>query len=467
MNDLQFQPPPDWLIQQYINRPNPAVEALQGAQSVMKQYADAKDAKQKEALAQQAKDIEMAKGLAGNGQDFMDAYKQVIAARTPPAKVPFSTPRAPSALGGSANPDTVNPQANEISPFIAHSVNVMGHPDITGHMAQQPTAGVDNLTTPPMAQPPTPSTGTVPSPMTTNVATDPTIQEYQKDPTAFKKQHGTAGLDKLSKQAGIDKLLNPSSTDYTTDQANTLLKDNPNAASVIASFPKDKVPKDVVHLLITQGKQDVNVGTKESQQQDKLEEQYRKSFQTIRGDPSIKRAEEQRDAAAIAYNRIKEVQDHGQVLNPIDYVDVLGQIYKARTGSAPTNEVLSTARQATAKGSFDKAYTYMTGQQAPATTEDIMKSLQDMALSMGTQADKFHDGYMRNRMKPPLGLAHDRVANINAERGMSFAEATGQNQPGSSGGGQQIPTISDDKSFNALPSGSQFKDPSGQVHRKK
>lgn len=208
MNDLQFQPPPDWLIQQYINRPNPAVEALQGAQSIIKQYADAKDAKQKEALAQQAKDIEMAKGLAGNGQDFLDAYKQVIAARTPTPKIPFSTPRAPSALGGSANPDTVNPQANEISPFIAHSVNVMGHPDITGHMAQQPvTAGVDGLTTPPMAQPPTPSTGTVPSPMTTNVATDPTIQEYQKDPTAFKKQHGAVGMAKLKTQAELDKLM--------------------------------------------------------------------------------------------------------------------------------------------------------------------------------------------------------------------------------------------------------------------
>jgi hypothetical protein len=43
----------------------------------------------------------------------------------------------------------------------------------------------------------------------------------------------------------------------------------------------------------------------------------------------------------------------------------------------------------------------------------------------------------------------------------------GQQQGAATGGGGAIPTIADDAAFNALPSGSQFKDPQGQIHRKK
>lgn len=422
---LEFRPPQD-LINAYLSRPSPGEIASKGIQDAMQTYVAEKDAKQKEALAQQAKDIEMAKGLAGNGQDFMDAYNKVVATRTPQpnaqatptAQAPSLIDRAKAFFGGT--------QAGKT-------------PNQTQAPASDPYASMPGM------QPPTPSTGTVsgisPTPTTPGLVssptTDPLIQEYQKDPIAFKQQHGTNGMTKLKSQAELDKMLTEKPTDkfYTTDQSTKLLKNNPDAAEMIGSFPKDQVPRDAVHLMMTTGKQDMSLGTKESQQQDKLEEQYRKSFQQIRGDPALKRVEEQRDAAAIVYNRIKEVKDHGQVLNPVDYVDMLGQAYKARTGTAPTNEVLEQARQATAKGNYGKAYTFFTGQQAPATTESIMQSLQDMALSMGTQADKFHDGYMRSRMRPPKGLAHDRVENVKAERGMSFAEATGYQPPSGAGAG--------------------------------
>lgn len=39
---LQFQPPPDWLIEQYMNRPNPVVQGLQGANQLFQQYAQRK-----------------------------------------------------------------------------------------------------------------------------------------------------------------------------------------------------------------------------------------------------------------------------------------------------------------------------------------------------------------------------------------------------------------------------------------
>lgn len=443
---LQFQPPPDWLIQDYLTRKSPGQQASDSVNQAFQTYAASKDSQQKENLAQQQKDIEMAKGLAANGQDFTDALKQVQAARTQPQTLSGGASlidRAKAFFTGSTTgkaPIAGGPDAS--APSGGMPVIPPAPPPSMGNLQNQVATGPQMATPTPNAsfQPPMPSTGTAPAPAQPPLQSDPLMQEYLKDPVEYKRRHGEAGITKLKTQADLDKALTDKPTDkyYTTDQSTKMTKDNKNAADVIATFPKDQVPRDVVHLLMTQGNKDLTVGTKESNQQDKLEQQYRQSFQTIRGDPSIKRSEEQRDAAAIAYNRIKEVKDHGQVLNPIDYVDVLGQIYKARTGSAPTNEVLASARQATAKGSLDKAFTYMTGQQAPATTEDIMTSLQDMAQSMGQQADKFHDGYMRNRIKPPLGLAHDRVANVNAERGMSFAEATGQNQ---AGGSSDIPTV--------------------------
>lgn len=417
---LQFTPPPEDLVNAYLKR-SPGQEASAGIQQALQMYVQ-----QKAAEAQQANK---------NDEAYIGAYQaggpdlaaQIAARRgikTPPTLA--SQPPVPSTgtAGGydvnASTPTELNAQQSiptehpELSPIVQASLNAGHpaiHPDVKGY------------------QLPTPE----------QMATWQNQGKYG----ASKMAESKTALDMNKTIEGMQPQTEPVMTHQKALEAGTVPK-----GTRIIEEPT------------------INVGTKESQQQDKLEEQYRKSFQQLRGDPSLKRTEEQRDAAAIAYNRIKEVKDHGQILNPIDYVDVLGQIYKARTGSAPTETVLSEARQQTAKGKYEKAYTFLTGQQAPATTQDIMDSLQTMARSMGEQADKFHDGYMRSRIKPPLGLAHDRVQNVVAERGMSFAEATGldKENPGTHG---TLPTITDDASFNALPSGSQFKDPSGQVHRKK
>lgn len=186
--------------------------------------------------------------------------------------------------------------------------------------------------------------------------------------------------------------------------------------------------------------------TKDSNHQDLLEQQARNQILSIRGDASLKNIENQRDAAITAFNRISEVEKKGGVINPIDYVDILGQIYRARTGSAPTNEVLSTAKQETLKGNYGKAYTYFTGDQSPATTPQIMASLKDMARSMGEQTDSMHEAYMKPHMDMPTGLKQDRAKRlVDLGRGMSFAEATaknaGNNNPNLGGGGPAVGTI--------------------------
>jgi hypothetical protein len=180
---------------------------------------------------------------------------------------------------------------------------------------------------------------------------------------------------------------------------------------------------------------------KDTARQDRLEDIARQDIVRIRGDKSLARTEEQRDAASMAYNRISQVEQSGKELNPIDYVDILGQIYKARTGTAPTEVVLNEAMQKTAKGNFGGMYTFFTGQQAPATTTDIMESLKDMALHMGKQADQFHEGYMKAHLDSPTGLEPERANRIkNLGRGISFAEATGLTALPSASGTQASPT---------------------------
>jgi hypothetical protein len=179
---------------------------------------------------------------------------------------------------------------------------------------------------------------------------------------------------------------------------------------------------------------DQRVNDNESRQQDRLETQARNAVQSMRGDKSLQNTEVQRDAAITAYNRINEVQKQGKALNPIDYVDILGQLYKARTGSAPTNEVLKEAYQQTAAGKLAKVYTYFTGNQAPATTEAIMGSLKEMAAHMGKQADELHEGYMKTHLIKPSGLSDERWQPIyTTTRGRSFADSTGY-QPGAQAG---------------------------------
>jgi hypothetical protein len=194
--------------------------------------------------------------------------------------------------------------------------------------------------------------------------------------------------------------------------------------------------------------------------QSTLENQAVQRVASIRGDPSLKNIEEQRDAAITAYNRIGQIEKSGQGMNPIDYVDVLGQVYKARTGQAPTNEVLSQARQATLQGNMGKAFTFLTGQQAPATSHAIMGSLKNMVFNMGQQADTLHDGYMKSHLIKPTGLDDDRWQSIaSTGRGLSFQDATGgaglpnTNNPGGGMGSQGATFASEDDANAAVAKG--------------
>lgn len=211
-----------------------------------------------------------------------------------------------------------------------------------------------------------------------------------------------------------------------------------NKLPLIDTMMKAKAAVDAKQVGLEQAKanRDLSLGLREDQQQDRLEQNAIQHIATMRGDQSLARAEEQRDAAIVAYNRLNEVKQAGKGLNPVDYADVLGQVYKARTGRAPGEQVLKDIHQATAEGKLGKAYTFATGNQAPATSTDIMNSLMDMAHSMGTQADQFHENYMKAHLIKPSHLEESRWKPISETgRGISFADATKTKNAASTTGG--------------------------------
>lgn len=158
---------------------------------------------------------------------------------------------------------------------------------------------------------------------------------------------------------------------------------------------------------------------------------YRDAVQglrSIRGDQQVKDIEAQRNAAISAYNRLKQIQIEGKAPNPVDYADIVGQVYKARTGQAPTETILKKALQETATGKWGEAMTFLTGQQRPGTTKNIAASLMDMVAHMGFQADDLHQGVMQTHgaMVFNPNMSPENVAKLSkVSRGKSFSEATG------------------------------------------
>jgi hypothetical protein len=161
-------------------------------------------------------------------------------------------------------------------------------------------------------------------------------------------------------------------------------------------------------------------------QQDKLENQAISRLSGIRGDTALSRIESQRDASIQAYNTIEQVKKEGRMPSQIEYYDILGQMWKARTGASPSDQAIRDLDAKTFRGDLGKAQQYFTGQPAGRTTADVLQNIQNFAASTGQQNDKLHDGYMQTHLIKPSGLDPARWQSIMAtHRGMSFQEATG------------------------------------------
>jgi len=213
--------------------------------------------------------------------------------------------------------------------------------------------------------------------------------------------------------------------------ANMSAQDIGDKLPLIDTMMKAQAQKDSQALALETA-EDVRDNTRAIQAQNRSDTAVNQGIARVagvRGDASLARSEMQRDAAATAVNRIDEVHAAGQKLTPFDYTDILGQLYKARSGQAPGEQIMKDIRQPTGSAQFNKSWTYLTGQQAPGTTDSIAMSLRNAAASMGKQADEFHDGYMKSHLIKPAGVSDEAWAPVAATtRGTSYADNVAAHQ---------------------------------------
>lgn len=166
-------------------------------------------------------------------------------------------------------------------------------------------------------------------------------------------------------------------------------------------------------------------------EQDRLGQNARQALLSTRGDPSIARVEVQRDASATAYRTIQEIKDEKRTPSQVEYYDILGQLWKARTGSSPTDQAIRDLDASTFKGNLAKAAQYFTGKPAGVTTPEILDNIQSFARKTGEMADEMHAGYMAPHLIKPKNLDQatwDEIAST--ARGLSFKDAAGiKNSP--------------------------------------
>lgn len=246
---LQFNPPTD-LINAYMNRPNPGLQIIDGLNSVAQSYLKQKDDQKKEDLAQQAKDVEMAKALAGGGQDFTDAYKQIVAARNAP---PVGGP--PSSIPTNQGPSLIDRAKTffNMAPVGKSPIQDIPTQDTSPGAAK---AGLDGVTSVP--PPPTPSTGTVsgilptapsyappPMPVVGQGILNPDGTMNDAARSAYIQQHGQNGWDRYMKSIAEQNTLQAAKA--RTQKQPVMTKEDalaagsvePNARIVEPPAPKD------------------------------------------------------------------------------------------------------------------------------------------------------------------------------------------------------------------------------------
>lgn len=146
---------------------------------------------------------------------------------------------------------------------------------------------------------------------------------------------------------------------------------------------------------------------------------------SARGDSSLINIEKQRDAAAQGYNTLTKAEAEGRAPSQAEFYDVLGQLWKSRTGAAPTKDDLSSLKGTTAQSKLNSALQFWTGKPAGANTQDIIGNIKNFIQDTGEQLDRAHDAYMAPHLIKPSGLDDSRwnpIANLG--RGLSFKDAT-------------------------------------------
>lgn len=314
--------------------------------------------------------------------------------------------------------------------------------------------------------------------------------------TAFGGQAGTPVLDKIaemeSKNIEGDKaqfeenLKNDPTSDVSKSYQKVLgmMMGKPptdpdiqkmSANTIASQLPEvEKFMAKELGLKQIQANKELSMAMQKGNERDRMWNQAVQTINQIRGDKPLVDSEVMRNGAISAYQAIDNIQKQGRAPNQFEYVDLLGQLWKARTGATLTNEELKAMDPKTLQSQLGPIATYFTGDPKAITTPAATAALKQFVIQSGKTADQIHDNYMQTR---GIGAAATRMKDLYPEdadrltkmaRGQSFAEATGvnYNNPAQTNN-SAVPTITSQQDYDRLPSGASYQDANGKVYRKK
>lgn len=162
---------------------------------------------------------------------------------------------------------------------------------------------------------------------------------------------------------------------------------------------------------------------RKDQQQNQVEQNAIARLSSVRGDVPMSKVEQQRDAAISAYNTIQSAEHENRLPTQIEYLDLLGQLWKSRTGTAPTEQVLKEFNVGTMQQRLNKVGQYFTGKPMGANTKEVISALKDFVYTTGNSLDQTHEGYFKNHLIRPSGISDDKWNELKQmSRGNSFKE---------------------------------------------
>lgn len=217
------------------------------------------------------------------------------------------------------------------------------------------------------------------------------------------------------------------------DHAKDMNVSSMSAENIASTLPEvEKYMQKELGLKQIQATKELSMENQRNNERDRLWNQATQSLNSVRGDKSLVQAETMRDGAISALQAINHIQSEGRAPNKFEYVDLLGQLWKARTGASLTNEELKNMDAKTMQATLGPVATYFSGDPKAATSPQATNALKNFVIQSGKTADQLHDQYMQtrginaagSRLKEEFPEDYDRLTKMS--RGMSFADALNQ-----------------------------------------
>lgn len=192
---LEFQRPPDWIMQEYANRKGAGEIASEALGTGLNSYVQQKAQERTQSLAQEDRDMKLAQLSSEGGQNAIDTLNSIRKARgLPPLSVAAASQAQAPAQAAPAQDQSMGMTPNEMQAQQSLPDEHPAGSPIISHWNSLSTSGS-----------PAPNAGRPTPPV---LGSDPALQEFiQGGAQNYQNKYGSKGMSKVKEALAIEKGL--------------------------------------------------------------------------------------------------------------------------------------------------------------------------------------------------------------------------------------------------------------------